>query len=464
MTHPEHPRPRTRLRTHLQRRRNLLGALFAVAVTCGVGAEVAFALWNTDAEPGGYGAAVAATVDQGAMPVAVARGGSVNVSWAASTLSNGTAVDGYVVRRYDVDTLTSHPLLSSCTGSVTALSCTEDDVPAGRWVYSVTPAFADSWRGPESPMSTPVWVDSTPPVNAITLSELIGNAVRVGDTVYYRGVDAGSFTLTNAVTDSGSGPASSTTSDLVGPSNGWSHTPSTVSTPSGGPFVSTPFSWEPGTSSAPDEVVTGSDVGGNTATTTLSFVDDSVGPSGGSVSATGLVGTGTAYAPSTSVSLTLVAGSDPSGVATTGSLLQRATATLTSDGSSDGVCGVFGDYDTVSGGVDPVSPTVDVVTDQACYSYRYVVADTLGNSTTYTSPDIKVDTTAPSTPTRAFDNLSNTHWNPLVSRLYYRSTATTGSFRVTASATDPDSGIATLQLPDRGTDRHQLDVERRRAR
>ena len=443
MTRGQDPRPRRRTPGRL----DLLGALVALVVACGLGAGVAWAFWSADAAPGGHGAAVAATVGQGATPVAAVEGTSVTVRWEAASLSDGTAVTGYVLTRYDADTLTPQPLLSACTGTVTALSCTEDDVPPGRWAYSVTPAYGASWRGPESLRSNPVRIDSTPPVNAVTLSGVSGNAVKIGDTVYYRGAAGGAFTLTNAVSDSGSGPASSTTAPLAGSSSGWSHTPSTVSLPEGGPFVSAPFSWEPGTSSEPDEVVTGSDVAGNTATTELSFVDDSDGPTGGSVNATGLVGTGPAYAASTSVSLTFAKGTDPRGVAPTGALLQRATATLTSDGSSDGDCGDFGAFATVTGGTDPASPKVDTVADQACYRYQYVVKDTWGNATTYPSGEVKVDTTAPAAPTRTFQTSGSTYWNGSSALVYYRSAAPSGSFTVTARATDPASGIAAYNFP-----------------
>ena len=143
-------------------RRNLLGALFALVLAGGLGAQVAWAYWNTDAAPGGNGAAVAATVAQGATPVATTTDGSVTVSWAASSMSDGSPVDGYVVKRYDAGTLASQPLLSACADIRTALTCTEDDVPEGTWVYSVTPTFATSWRGPESLNSNSVRIDSTP--------------------------------------------------------------------------------------------------------------------------------------------------------------------------------------------------------------------------------------------------------------------------------------------------------------
>ena len=161
--------------------------------------------------------------------------------------------------------------------------------------------------------------------------------------------------------------------------------------------------------------------------------------------ASGLVGTGFRYATSTSLSLNLSKGTDPSGLAASGAQLTRATATLTG-----GVCGTFGSYSLVAGGTDPATPKSDVVTDQACYSYKYLVADTLGNPTTYTSPDIKVDLTAPSTPSLAKSAFTNTWWSA-GSAVYYRSAAASGSFTATASATDTGSGIGSYGFPSFGT-------------
>ena len=163
---------------------------------------------------------------------------------------------------------------------MTATSCVESNVPSGDWVYTVTPVFATNWLGAESQDSDPVTSDGTAPVNDISLAVVSGGAVKTGNTVYYRGTAAGSLRFSNAVVDLGSGPASSATAALGGTSTGWTHTPSTVSTPAGGPFVSNLFSWAAGTTSAPTEVVTGRDVSGNTAQTTLSFVNDSTNPTG----------------------------------------------------------------------------------------------------------------------------------------------------------------------------------------
>ena len=200
---------------------------------------------------------------------------------------NGSAVTGYLIKRYDA-ALASQTILSACTGTITATTCVESGVPDGSWRYSVTPVFATNWRGVESAKSGAVVVDTTPPVNVLSLSALTGNAFKSGTTVFYRGAAAGSFTLTNAVSDAGTGPASSTTAALAGTTAGWTHSPATVSAPAGGPYVSNPFSWTASTSSAPTESVTGLDVAGNTVTTALTFTNDTAGPTAGALTVNGV--------------------------------------------------------------------------------------------------------------------------------------------------------------------------------
>lgn len=125
-----------------------------------------------------------------------------------------------------------------------------------------------------------VTFDSTAPVNHLSLSGQSGGGSFVsGTTVYYHGAVAGSFTITNALSDSGAGPAASTFPPLQGTLTGWTHTGSTVTTPSSGPYVSTAFSWAAGTTSSPTELVSGLDAVGNGNTgTQLTFVNDSTAP------------------------------------------------------------------------------------------------------------------------------------------------------------------------------------------
>lgn len=361
-------------------RRIQLIAFVMVAITAGASVGAAWAYWLASTTAGSNGASAATSVNAGATPTASAVGPAVTVSWAASTLGSGQAVTGYLVKRYDATTLVAQTILSACAGTVTSTSCLESSVPTGTWKYSVTPVFATNWVGAESAKSATVTVDATPPTNSITLSNVSGGAFLNGSTIYYAGAAAGSLTLRNAVADAGSGPASSQTAALTGTTTGWTHTPSTVSTPAGGPYVSGAFSWTAGTTSAPGEVVTGRDIAGNTATSSFTFVNDSTAPSAGSISY--LDG----YQPGLSVPVTFAAGTDGgSGLATR--QLQRSYALLT-----NGVCGTFNSFTNI--GVDnPTSVYTDsAVSNSTCYKYRFVVTDNVGNQTIATSASVsKVD-------------------------------------------------------------------------
>lgn len=129
--------------------------VLTMLLTCGT----AWAYWNLDAR--GLGAATATTVNRGAQPSGTAVDGTVTVTWAASTLSNGDTVDGYTVTRYDSATLAPQTVLSSCNGTVAAATCTESGVPSGSWVYAVTPLVGQHWRGAESLRSAPVVVGAS---------------------------------------------------------------------------------------------------------------------------------------------------------------------------------------------------------------------------------------------------------------------------------------------------------------
>ena len=124
----------------------------------------ALAHWTAGSLAGGHGAAAATTVGQGSTPSASALGRTVTVTWPASTLAGGQAVDGYQIKRYDSVTLVSQTITSACAGTVTATTCAESNVPEGSWVYTVTPRFATNWVGAESAKSPAVAVAVAPTV------------------------------------------------------------------------------------------------------------------------------------------------------------------------------------------------------------------------------------------------------------------------------------------------------------
>jgi hypothetical protein len=546
--------------------------LIAVVGALGV-AGTAAAWWAAGSVVGGNGAGVATSVNQGATPTASAGiGPRVNVSWSAGTLTSGTPVSGYLVKRYDADTNALQTTLTGCSGTVAAVSCTENTVPAGEWKYSITPVIGTNWQGAESPLSgvvvvspaimtlaktifgpplpnattgtlsgftanegityrldaatsitgspasvtaggtatitnivVPVgttegahtlyavgangtlasvaivvdtvaptasaqlspaangagWnnaaavqvlltgadgvngsgisqiryttdgtdptvsgstqtytdllltstktvkyyaidaagntsgvytqqvrIDTVAPANTITVSNANGNAYKSGNTVYYRGeaVSGRSFTLTNAVSDAGSGPTSSGTTALSGTTTGWSHSSGTVSTPAAGPYVSAAFTWALNTTSAPVENVIGTDVAGNTTTTQLTYVNDSTAPTGGSISYD--EGSTSVF----SIPVGFTTGTDATvGLAPTGRLLQRRQVALT-----NGSCATFVGVAYATIATDPASPYTDTgVTNGFCYQYQYVVPDNINNQASYTSVNtVRVSTYA----------------------------------------------------------------------
>ena len=86
-----------------------------------------------------------------------------------------------------------------------------------------------------------------------------------------------------------------------------------------------------------------------------------------------------------------------------------------SNGIAAGSCGSYGGYAQV-GSNDPSSPYTDNaaggITTGHCYRYEYVVSDNVGNTTTYTSPDVMVDTSGPSAPSVSLSSATgNTYIN-----------------------------------------------------
>ncbi|MFC7486166.1 hypothetical protein ACOCJ7_13030 [Knoellia sp. CPCC 206453] len=173
-------------------RRTLLRVLLVVLLGLGMTGGAAWAFWTTSATPGSSGASQTASLNQVPTPSAVATGRAVRVTWAESTVSNGASVDGYLVRRYDAATLSPQIVGSGCAGTLFLASCVESGVPAGTWVYSVTPVLATNWRGLESVKSSPVTVaaptlalSSTRARPGTSLSGTASGFI-VGETLRYR--------------------------------------------------------------------------------------------------------------------------------------------------------------------------------------------------------------------------------------------------------------------------------------
>jgi hypothetical protein len=364
-------------------RRRTLTLLCAVIVFSAISSSLAY--WTTS----GGGAATLSIGGLNPPPkpvVQITQGGTaVKVDWSpGSTLSdNVTPAQGYYVTRSDGVT-TAAACGTSPMSLTTSTSCEDGPLAPSLYTYRVVAV----WRSlsAESAPSEPISTDTTPPTNSLSLTgQSGGGSYLTGTTIYYRGTVAGSFAIQNTVADSGSGPASSAFPALGGTTTGWTHSGSTVTTPSGGPYLSGAFSWIAGTTTSPTETVTGADKAGNTAATTVTMKNDITAPTG-SISYTN------GYNVSGTVAVTFSASDEGSGVNAASGQLKRATATL-----SAGVCGIFSGFENL-GSAGLASPYNDssVVTN-TCYKYEYVVADNVGNQgATGSASVVKVDKTAPS--------------------------------------------------------------------
>jgi hypothetical protein len=138
---------------------------------------------------GGSGYSKANALTAGATPTVTVSGRNVTLSWIAS---GGTVpVAGYAVKRYNTGGQTQ-TIGSSCSGTVSGLTCVENAVPTGQWFYTVTPVN-NNWRGAESAQSAAVNIGSasltlSPPTVTVLPAIVTGQIANFigGQTVSYR--------------------------------------------------------------------------------------------------------------------------------------------------------------------------------------------------------------------------------------------------------------------------------------
>jgi hypothetical protein len=205
-----------------------------------------------------------------------------------------------------------------------------------------------------------------------------------GSVLYYKPTVAGSFKLVDAF--SAPAGAASVTYPAINQS-GWTHNAETVSTPSGGPYTSSAFSWNAQPNSPGGYTVTGLDAAGNTSSTGITFIADQSAPILGSISyPTGL--TNVASIPITTTNgIDLQSGVNAASGVITRDQIPLNTATDSCTGSFPNT---FATTVTLVGGADTS------VASGYCYQYRYSVSDNVGNVATYTSSSqspVEVDTT-----------------------------------------------------------------------
>ena len=249
-----------------------------------------------------------------------------------------------------------------------------------------------------------------------------------GTTLYYKpGANGGTFRATATASDGQSGIASVAF-------------PAIANVSGGGADASSPYemdyTWGASTSATGNQNVTATNNAGLTsANGPFTLTQDATAPTGQTLA---LVGG--PYYTSLSVSLSAGDGSDGgSGLDTSSRLYERDSATLT-----NGSCGAF------SGSWTTVANPDATVASGSCYRYRYSIADNVGNrsATVTASVDAKVDTSAPGAPSLSLaENPADPDQHVSGTTLYYKPGANGGTFRVTATASDGQSGIASVAFP-----------------
>ncbi|MGH3130985.1 MAG: hypothetical protein ACRDNX_09230, partial [Gaiellaceae bacterium] len=161
--------------------------------------------------------------------------------------------------------------------------------------------------------SLSVTVDSTAPTTApVTIAESDPDGHPSGTTFYYRPAGAGgTFTVTEAPSDPESG-----IKNVIFPALAGGFTPVTTYTDTATPYTRI-YTWPATTGTETgSKSLTVTDNSDNTAPVSFTITPDSTAPATGSVTVTGLGGTGSLYSTSTTLSVTLANGTDgDSGIA-----------------------------------------------------------------------------------------------------------------------------------------------------
>lgn len=249
----------------------------------------------------------------------------------------------------------------------------------GSHTFQVVAVDAD---GVSTAAASSTWViTNVAPAQSFGLAAGATGAYLNGTTVYYAGASPGTLALVDSVTASSASAASAAFPAIA--TAGWTHGAETVTTPAGGPYTSSAFSWTAGPSNPTGYSVTATDTLGTSAQQALTFVNDGTAPGGPALTVGGTAATAAGSA-STISNTTFTIGvrtnySETQSASQSGlssSVLTVQSATLT-----HGTCGALG-----SGGPFTSPTTVTGTTQPAgiliAFCYRYVLTgtDNVGNT------------------------------------------------------------------------------------
>jgi hypothetical protein len=340
------------------------------------------------------------------------------------------------------------PSAGSITGGSTNISTNltstgtvSDTVPTTGLCYRYTLTGTDN-VGNTTTTSAVVLVDTTVPVAgspALAFSSQT-NAFWDGSQLFIRPAAGGAYTVTADFTDDQSAVA--TYNDASGDLG-------THNITQRGSGASPVFNYTFGataTGGGTGSIKATNNAGGESAAATYSVVADTAGPTGGSLTVNAVSGTASApdgafsYSTSGAFSISATAFSADAGSGFASSRLWKTTGT----GLAGDTCSTFG------APVDITGTTTQSGLTTGCYRYELIGTDNVGNQTKLITT-VKVDTAAPSNTLAVTENPGSADQAAAGSVLYYRPAGAGGSFRVTATAADGETGIAKVNFPDPGS-------------
>jgi PKD repeat protein len=350
-------------------------------------------------------------------PSSAVTGQNVTFDASGSTDSQGTITD----YRWDLDGSGKY---ATDTGSTPTLVHAFN--AAG--TYTIGLETIDS-EGVHARTTKKLTVTVAPPSTPVlTLSGAGGSTFLAGTTAYTnpQAGNSGGFKVSASTSDSGSGIREVVFPALTGFSGGGADI--------GLPYESS-YTWSgAGATASGAQTVTATNNAGVSASANFNVVPDTSAPTGGALT---INGTAAGAGGSSSTNIT---GSYAIGIRTdyseaqssTQSGLRSSTLTLESASLSGNACGTYGAPSTITGAPAQSEPT-------GCYRYTLAGVDNVGNAASL-STTVVVDTTPPTTPSLTFSNMTNAFFKSSNDAMYFRPAAG-GTYTVSASSSDPASGI-----------------------
>jgi hypothetical protein len=327
-------------------------------------------------------------------------------------------------------------------GSSTTISGNPDQSGLATGCYRYTLTGTDN-VGNSISISTTVKVDTSPPTApALSFANISGAAYHSGSgtRVFFRpSADNGSFDVTASSTDGDTVVASYSLPTGADIGTNWS---------ASGSGATRTYSYTAGATTNGSQNVSATNAAGGSVTATFEVTADSTAPGGGALTVNGTAasaGDPSSYDTDGSFPIDLrtdyseTASATESGLSS--STLVRTSATF----SATDTCGAFGSATTLAGNPDQNGLTT------GCYRYTLSGTDNVGNRVSI-STTVKVDTSAPSAPSMSFANVTGgVYYAGSGSQLFFRPSAASGGFDITASSSDADTGISGYSFPTAGS-------------